>query len=352
MTSSSISLKAQTIVPSDKSINLLPKTPITPSHIQGLIKSINKKLEQNKQKKPSISVTPPIKKDPKPTPPPLPPYHVGMKKKNFPPLPPLPSTPGKKDPKPTLPSKTSVTKTTEKTPVFSPLKEKTHLISIISEKAKKFGVECHDTEFSPSQYGMSLTPFRTGGFKISAHSLYLLQEQDVRLFLSDNSEHQETINTFLVKKKPETLEKAASDLIKWANDNQPSHYEKAAINKVNQTQAEEILIMYATGRLSAIKRFLLTHEMGHAHDCTGIKSFGEFNTLELDFIKPHQYGEMNADLTAARDENAHEVGIAYFEWRSIVAGQPPESDCHPTDADRAKAIKMDLEKIKRGKHTP
>jgi hypothetical protein len=183
------------------------------------------------------------------------------------------------------------------------------------------------------------------GFKISINSLYTLREKDLDIFLSQNSVHQKTLSTFLIQKKPETLEKAASDLIQWFNDNQFTSLPKVAITEDTKIIAKEILIMHATGKLSGLKHFLFTHELGHAHDHGDTKSLGDFEPRELDFIKSHQYGEMRADLTAAREDNAHELGIAYFEWRSIIAGQPPESDSHPTDANRAKAIKLDHEKI-------
>jgi hypothetical protein len=242
--------------------------------------------------------------------------------------------------------------TTEKPPISSPIDEKLRLLTLIFKKGVRFGF-ISDAEFSPKIHGMEMCESLTGPktFKVSLNTLYLLQEKDVDCFLSQKPEHQKTIYTFLLQKKGEILETAAKDLIKWFNDNQPSYCEKVEITTDNIISAKEILTMRAIGQLSAMKRFAITHELAHAHELCGYASLGDFDPHALNFIKPHQYEETRADLTAARDMDAHGVGSAYFLTRSMFAIQPKADDSHPSDVNRAKAIELDyiMEKIKKEK---
>jgi Leucine Rich repeat len=213
--------------------------------------------------------------------------------------------------------------------------EKNALEQFVAEKSKKFAINCI------CQFKFNVKEMGYDGVGIFVNSLFKLGEKNIDAFLLENPNRKESIKAFLVQKKPELLEKVSCELLEWFEEKGSEYISQTEGNKF---LAKEILIMHAIGKLSTMKRFELTHELGHALEEAGIKSISDFDALELDFIKPHQYSELRADLTAAREENAHEVGISLFEWRSIIAPQPPEHDEHPTDENRAKALRIDSAK--------
>jgi Leucine rich repeat/Leucine Rich repeat len=231
---------------------------------------------------------------------------------------------------------------------FDPIKristEKAAFKKFIKEKSKKFGIKC-EHRFQANLYGMSIQT-KDKGFLILIDSLYLLVEKDIDVFLGQFPVYREAIRKFLDQKDPHLLDKAAIDLIKWFNDNK-AYPQKITATLSNKIEAKECLIMHALGNLSSRKRLGLTHEMGHGHDWYGAHSLGSFNPKVFNFIEPHQFSEVTADLTAAREENAHQTAITFFKWHSHIANQPSATDVHPSDLKRAKAIQMDYDNIQK-----
>lgn len=221
--------------------------------------------------------------------------------------------------------------------------ERTNLEHFVRDKSSEFGIES-DCLFRPGQYYMAITAISKTKFEIHLNSLYLLSKSAVDSFLSEKQTHQESLKTFLNEKRSDLLEDTAADLIKWFNAKSGTGFAGVQVDHNNKILAKEILIMHHLGKLFAIKRFFLTHEMGHGYDHRHSgTSKGHFDRTKFSFIKDNQFSELRADLTAARELNEHDLGELFFTWSSCIVGHQDENSSHPTHTNRAKAFHTDLE---------
>jgi hypothetical protein len=224
-----------------------------------------------------------------------------------------------------------------------PNPEKILLRQFLADTSKEFRIHCY-CRFKADEHALSIKA-KNSSFRIQINLLYILAEVDIDYFLSKKSLHRKGLKNFISSRKSDVLEQISEDLVSWFNAKSKGRFGILADTTENKMVAKEILVMHTLGKLSQVKRFLLTHELGHAYEHKGRKPLGEFDPKNFDFIQSHQYGEVRADLTAARKLNAHEVAIALFEWRSHFAPPASASDPHPTDLNRAKALQLDYEKI-------
>lgn len=245
-------------------------------------------------------------------------------------------------------------KNMSKNPHFNP-----NLLKFFRERGEYLGVEC-DYIFDSTR-DMSIHRKSTIGdrFLIHINFLYLVEEEDINNFIKQSdlkswhtndspSNYLFYIERYVKNKERLGYQKEemlilAKRFLEWFNTYSCKSVEDTTNNRI---LALAILVMNYKGKLSALKRFILTHEFAHAHDRVFPKSVGEFDPGEFNFIKLHQHNEVSADLTAARLDNAYEIGIEYFQLSSYLSEQFDfdELDPHPVDKDRVRALKMDYEK--------
>jgi hypothetical protein len=221
-------------------------------------------------------------------------------------------------------------------------REKAKLKEFVREKANKFGIRCVLLSTSVSEPDMRARTSKDydGWGEIIINPLHLLGERDLNFFFDQFPVHKESVNQFCSQLDPNLLNEAADHLIESYNTS-VTQGQKIPKNDETIATAKIILVMHAKGIISQSKRFSLIHELGHIYDRNKTTSLGNFDANKFSFIRPHQYHEMRADLTAARELQAHAVGAYLNKVSHVIAGESDESDPHPTYLNRARALELD-----------